>query len=279
MSNKVLQFPIADLITPTTCNRNPLCLLDDIDHYEHSILMYLASTHPTDDIVNAAVERSVNQISLMTKISKSTVRVRLRSLVQKGYLQLEHQFVATAKQSRRQLANRYIFTKKIVEIIEQALTECVAASEEKLAVGQSFPLEAERTRERTPCEEIPLAAETKIKFNEISNDGKEDITSSESSEQYSSADVKQSLAEPMKPISLSLAAVKIPGIETRPVPTDRKPPASSAEIIRRAKKLLELYPNNDVIQGRIPTLIQTAEFAKFHIALSIYNRYDHLYVE
>jgi hypothetical protein len=64
--------------------------LHDIDHFEHSILMYLDSLMPYDKgFVDHPAFPSIATISRATKICESTVRKKIRQLEKKGYLRVK----------------------------------------------------------------------------------------------------------------------------------------------------------------------------------------------
>ncbi|HYX38231.1 MAG TPA: helix-turn-helix domain-containing protein [Oligoflexus sp.] len=159
----------------------------DIDHFEHSILTFLGSLMPFDKgFVDHPAFPSILTIATATKIGESTVRKKLRTLQQKGYLKVEAFRYLNERGHFQQSSNNYFINSLAFEFYESVLvskSECVAIR--KRAVGDSFSSPA-TIPTPSPCdgghftsEEAPLAATVPNSLPESPNESQREISSSD----------------------------------------------------------------------------------------------------
>ncbi|SME91701.1 helix-turn-helix domain-containing protein [Pseudobacteriovorax antillogorgiicola] len=113
--------------------------LDDIDHFELLILLYLGSKMPFDKgFVGQVAFPSVATISRQTKIPESTLRKKIKSLVKKGYLIKNERILMNERGHWQQSSNDYIITNDSFEEFERVkCSQQWMQLERKRAVGQS----------------------------------------------------------------------------------------------------------------------------------------------
>jgi predicted transcriptional regulator len=117
-----------------------LSCLEDIDHYELAILQYLGSKMPFDKgFIDRVAFPSVSTISHATKISESTVRKKIKSLVGKGYVKKRERRLMNERGHWQQSSNDYSLTSLAFEKYEDVIeTRRQIACQRKRAVGESF---------------------------------------------------------------------------------------------------------------------------------------------
>ena len=139
--------------------------LDDIDHFELSILQYLASKMPFDKgFVGRAAFPSVATISRATKIAESTVRKKTKTLEEKGYLIKKQRVMLNEAGRLQQSSNDYLFTDSafaVFESVTESRQQIIAIR--KRAVGESnYDFSGPSPRDRPPHLTVapgPLAAD------------------------------------------------------------------------------------------------------------------------
>lgn len=136
MLNTVIPFPLNhEPFRSTACIR-VLDELTDIDHYERSILIFLGLEMNFSD---HEASPSINEIARYTKISRQTVRTRLKRLQEKSYLVCKQTKLVNLNGKLQQYPNRYGFTSAMLSRFETfQREESYFVSERKLVVGQSY---------------------------------------------------------------------------------------------------------------------------------------------
>ncbi len=139
MSNLHQLFPLDHEVFRGGRYLEALACLEDIDHWELSILQYLGSKMPFDKgFVGQTAFPSVATISANTKIPQSTVRKKINSLVKKGYLIKKQRRFLNERGHWQQSSNDYQLTNLPFEKFQSVLdTRRKIAMERKRAVGQS----------------------------------------------------------------------------------------------------------------------------------------------
>ncbi len=114
--------------------------LHDIDHYEHSILTYIGSLLPFDKgFLDHPAFPSIATISRSTKISESTVRKKLRSLENKGYVKVKAVRILNYQGKYQQSSNDYYLAPMAFEFFQDVMaSRNYIQSVRKRAVGDSF---------------------------------------------------------------------------------------------------------------------------------------------
>ncbi|WP_141735938.1 hypothetical protein [Oligoflexus tunisiensis] len=164
----------------------------DIDHYEHSILTFLGSLMPFDKtFVDHPAFPSILTIAISTKISQSTVRKKLRTLQQKGYLKVEAFRFLNERGHFQQSSNNYYLSSLAFDFYESVLVsknESVAIR--KRVVGESFLIPAQEPTP-SPCEgecfsftDSPRSETVPNSFPESPIDDQKEISSSDSRNRF-----------------------------------------------------------------------------------------------
>lgn len=131
--------------------------LSDTDAHEHSLLTYLGSLLPNGKgVIDEPVSPSIPEIFRATKMSVSTVRRKLRSLEDKGYLVVRSVHYLNSRGKSQQGANHYHLTAKAFDTYMGVHPVAGDALAENTQPVQEFPSSSVSIPE--VIEPIPSAA-------------------------------------------------------------------------------------------------------------------------
>jgi hypothetical protein len=168
----------------------------DIDHYEHSILTFLGSLMPFDKtFIDHPAFPSILTIATSTKISQSTVRKKLRTLQQKGYVKVEQFRFLNERGHFQQSSNNYYLSSLAFDFYESVLaSKDQTVGIRKRAVGESFFIPAQEPTP-SPCGEGQFSStDTPLSMtvpNSLPNDQNESRLDRSSSEGRSLFEIKK----------------------------------------------------------------------------------------